>query len=219
MKLRVVYLEVRYGITVAIDSLSLEINDGVAGLFGPNGAGKSTLLRAVAGLLKPARGSIEIDGVDSRRLTEEMRGQVGYVGHEAGMYPKLTIRENFELFARLHGVAPTRVSPTLDSLDLGVWADKHVGNLSAGLKRRAAVGRALVHTPRLLLLDEPYANVDDDAAERITEAVKAWRAPGHTAIIATHGAKRVKPFADASVIMQRGRAVSHRVRLAEEASL
>lgn len=219
MKIDVCDLAVAYGKTLAIDSLSLELRDGVVGLFGQNGAGKSTLLRAIAGLLKPARGSIEIDGIDSRNMNEEQRGEIGYIGHEAGMYPQLTVRENLDLFARLHGVATARVAPTLESLDLGAWADKRVGALSAGLKRRAAVGRALVHEPRLLLLDEPYANLDDEAAEKITESIVRWREPDRIAIIATHGAKRVKPFADASIIMQRGQAISHRVRVDQEATL
>ncbi|MDQ4058489.1 MAG: ABC transporter ATP-binding protein [Actinomycetota bacterium] len=87
-----------------------------------------------------------------------------------------------------------------------------VGDLSAGLKHRASVARAILHEPDVLLLDEPYANLDDDASARVSDAVKTWRAPGRAAIIATHGAKRVKAFADAGIIVQRGRVVSYRRR-------
>jgi ABC-type multidrug transport system ATPase subunit len=100
----------------------------------------------------------------------------------------------------------------LELLDLNDRRNTPVGHLSAGLKRRAAVARAVLHEPDVLLLDEPYANLDDDASARVSDAVKAWRAPGRAAIIATHGAKRVKTFADASLIVQRGRVISYRRR-------
>lgn len=207
---------VTYGNTLALESLDLELRNGISGIFGPNGAGKSTLLRLLAGLLKPSAGTIETEGRPVR-FDEELRGRIGYAGHEPGLYGRLTVKENLELFARLHGSARSNVDRMLHDLDLEDRAGARVEELSAGQRRRVAVARAMVHDPAILLLDEPYANVDDDAADVLSRALVEWRAPGRIALIATHGAKRVKPFADASVILQRGRVVSHRVRLPEDA--
>ncbi len=195
---------VAFGRTVALDSITVAMPDGVIGVFGPNGSGKSTFLRAVAGLVKPTSGTISMDGVSVDHRSEAVRRQIGYAGHNSGLYARLSVYENLTLFGSLYGAPLARAGEMIDTLDLGSHANKPAGELSAGLKRRAAVARAMLHEPRILLLDEPYANVDDDAGDRITEAVKSWRAPGRIGMIATHGAKRVKPFADAGLILQRG---------------
>jgi heme exporter protein A len=208
-------LSVVFGSTVAIDDLNVEIGPGVTGLFGPNGSGKSTLLRVVAGLLRPTSGRVTIDGVpDPGRI----RWIVGYAGHNSGLYRDLTVRENLSLFARLYGVPDERVGSVVGALGIEMHANTRVADLSAGFVRRAAVARAILHEPAVLLLDEPYANLDDDAAELLSDAVKAWRAPGRSAVIATHGAKKVKRFADAGVILRDGRVVvSGRYRTPAEA--
>jgi heme exporter protein A len=208
-------LTVVFGSTVALDDLNVEIGPGVTGLFGPNGSGKSTLLRVVAGLLRPTSGRVTIDGVpDPGRI----RWIVGYAGHNSGLYRDLTVRENLSLFARLYGVPDERVGSVAGALGIEMHANTRVADLSAGFVRRAAVARAILHEPAVLLLDEPYANLDDDAAELLSDAVKAWRAPGRSAVIATHGAKKVKRFADAGVILRDGRVVvSGRYRTPAEA--
>jgi heme exporter protein A len=200
-------LEVRYGRTIALRPMSLRLFEGVTGLFGPNGAGKSTLLRVLAGLLRPSAGQAVLDGRPMRASDPAFRRLVGYAGHSSGLYSRLTVRENLELFATLHDAPRKRVDAVIEELGLTARATTPAGELSAGLRRRAAVARAL------LLLDEPYANLDDEACELVSAAVVRWRAPGRTAVIATHGAKRVKRFADASVILQRGEVVSYRRRV------
>lgn len=196
---------VAFGRTVALDDVSFELETGVVGLFGSNGSGKSTLLRVAAGLLAPSSGTLRWRGAVVSSRDERFRRAVGYAGHASGLYARLSVAENLRLFARLHGAAPPRVERVIEQVDLGAQARTPVSALSSGMRRRAAVARALLHEPELLLLDEPYANVDDDAAERISSAIRAWRAPGRLAIIATHGAKKVKGWADAGVILQRGR--------------
>jgi heme ABC exporter ATP-binding subunit CcmA len=198
-------LRVVFGRTVALDSVSFEIGEGITGLFGQNGSGKSTFLRAVAGLVRPVAGTITIDGAPAGLRSESLRRRIGYAGHDAGLYPNLTVVENLSLFARLYGVRVERVEQVLAAVGLSGRSASPVGELSAGLARRAAVARALLHEPKVLLLDEPYANLDDDASELISAAVRAWRGPGRCAVIATHGAKRVKSFADAGVILNNGR--------------
>lgn len=196
-----------FGRTIAIDSLTLTIERGLNGLFGPNGSGKSTLLRSIAGLVKPARGIIAIDGERADHRNEALRGRIGYCGHDSGLYGQLTLRENLELFATLTGADVGAVPRTIGSLKLDEYAGRRVSELSAGTTRRAALARAIIHNPSTLLLDEPYANVDDDAAELISEAIRAWATPDKIAVIATHGAKKVKAFATAGIVLQRGRLV------------
>ncbi|HYY44202.1 MAG TPA: heme ABC exporter ATP-binding protein CcmA [Actinomycetota bacterium] len=202
-------LRVTYGRTVALDSLTVSIPEGITGLFGQNGSGKSTLLRALAGLLRPAAGEVRVLG--RRAGDPSVRAVTGYVGHGAGLYARLTVEENLDLFARLHGAPPAAVARVLWKLGLEQWRTTRAGELSAGLKRRAAVARALVSDPMILLLDEPFANLDDEAGELLTRAVLEWKEPGRVCVIATHGAKRVKAFAGAGVILQRGRLVTQGV--------
>jgi heme ABC exporter ATP-binding subunit CcmA len=203
---------VSYGSTIALRQVELTLYDGVTGLFGPNGAGKSTLLRVLAGLLRPSGGSALLFGQEIRSSSESMRRRIGYVSHDSGLYARLSVMENLSLFANLYGVTPDRVDEVLDQLDMHEWRSMQVSALSAGLKRRVAVARAVLHEPDVLLLDEPYANLDDDASERVSAASMAWRAPGRVAVIATHGAKRVKAFADAGIIIKRGNVISYRRR-------
>jgi len=194
-----------FGKTLALDEVTIELPTGIAGVFGPNGSGKSTLLKAIAGLLKPATGRIAIAGNDSR--DETARRRIGYAGHGSGLYGRLSLQENLELFASLYGASAARPVKMMEDLALTEYASRPVRELSAGSKRRAAVARALVHDPEVLLLDEPYANVDDEASEAISTAIQSWKTDGKTALVATHGAKRVKAYADGGIILQRGRLI------------
>ncbi|MFP5297492.1 MAG: heme ABC exporter ATP-binding protein CcmA [Actinomycetota bacterium] len=209
-------LTVTYGRTLALHEMNLQIRPGVTGLFGQNGAGKSTLLRVLAGLRRPSSGYVTIDGevVDVR--DETFRRFIAYSGHEIGLYRHLTVTENLQLFARMYGVSPSRIDEVLEGIGLADRAGSRVGQLSAGLARRASVARALLHEPRLLLLDEPYANLDDEASDKISTMLRAWSGGPGYAIVATHGAKRVKSFADGAIILKRGSVVSYRARIDAE---
>jgi heme ABC exporter ATP-binding subunit CcmA len=205
-------LTVVFGRTTAIDDVDLKLAQGITGLFGPNGSGKSTLLKVIAGLLRPTRGSLSLFGVASTDVGEDFRRNIGYAGHEPGLYARLTVAENLEFFARMYGATPARIHDVIQQLGLTDRAGTRVDALSAGYLRRVAVARALVHEPAILLLDEPYANLDDDASAMVSAAVTRWRdggTGGRVAIVATHGAKKVKAYADAGVILQRGRLVRH----------
>jgi len=197
---------VSFGRTAALREVSLDLGEGVTGLFGPNASGKTTLLRVLAGLLRPTSGTVSVLGRPLSAKDEAQRGRIGYVGHSSGLYGRLSVVENLELFARLYGVRG-RVPELLERLGLNKRATTPAVDLSAGFRRRAAVARALLHEPDLLLLDEPYANLDDEASELVSLAIMDWRAPGRCAVVATHGAKKVKRYADAGVVLQHGRVI------------
>jgi heme ABC exporter ATP-binding subunit CcmA len=201
-------LRVVFHRTVALHDLDLSIGPGVTGLFGQNGSGKTTLLRVLAGLLRPSSGSVALEGVAPSRAPEELRRSIGYVGHRSGLYGRLTIVENLQLFARLYDVVDERIDEVVTTLGLGGRADSRVSDLSSGWKRRAAVARAILHEPRFLFLDEPYANLDDDASALVSRAVAGWNSAERVALVATHGAKRVKPYAVAGIILRDGRIVT-----------
>lgn len=206
MTIAVEKMTIVFGRTLALDEIDIEIGPGITGVFGPNGSGKSTLLKAIAGLLKPTTGRIAVDG-SSGSHDESLRRRIGYAGHGSGLYGRLTLHENLELFASLYGSDPARAPQLIAGLELEEFAARPVADLSAGSKRRAAVARALVHDPDVLLLDEPYANVDDEASEAISRAIAEWKREGKTALVATHGAKKVKAYADGGIILQRGRLI------------
>ncbi|MEA2432870.1 MAG: heme exporter protein [Actinomycetota bacterium] len=212
-------LRVQFGRTLALDSVDIRLGPGITGLFGQNGSGKTTLLRTLAGLQRPTTGEVTLDGSSPRDPDERVRGSIGYVGHPSGLYTRLTVAENLGLFAKLHGISVTRPSEMIELLDLGRWANTSAGDLSAGLSRRTAVARALLHEPRFLFLDEPYANLDDDAAQIVSDAIVAWRSDDRYALIATHGAKRVKAYADGGLILKRGRVSTQGIYVHEEAKI
>ncbi|MDQ3915569.1 MAG: heme ABC exporter ATP-binding protein CcmA [Actinomycetota bacterium] len=203
-------VEVAFGRTLALHDVTLELAPGVTGLFGPNGSGKSTLLSVLAGLLRPTAGAATCAGAPVGASREEWRRLVGYAGHDPGLYPALTVGENLDLWAKLFDAPSRRVDVVIEQLGLGDRRHTAVRSLSAGYSRRAAVARALLHEPVVLLLDEPYANLDDEAAALVSAAVVGWRRPDRIGVIATHGAKKVKAYADAGIILRRGRVISYR---------
>ena len=203
-------VEVAFGRTLALAGVTLDLYPGVTGLFGQNGSGKSTLLSVLAGLVRPTSGAATYDGRPIRSSDEEWRRHVGYAGHEPGLYPSLTVAENLELWAQLFDAPARRVEEMIERRGLGDRRRTTVRALSAGYKRRAAVARALLHEPQVLLLDEPYANLDDDAADRISAIVRTWSSPGRVALVATHGAKRLKAFADRGLVLNQGSAAAFR---------
>lgn len=203
-------LTVRYGRTVALRGIDLSFEPGVVGMFGPNGSGKSTLLRTFAGLLKPVSGRMMFEGAPVRPSDEEWRRRLGYAGHQPGLYEELTVLENLELFARLNGAPDGAVPKVLEQIGLHERARDRVSSLSAGLQRRVGVARAMVHEPQILLLDEPYANLDDDAADRISMMVRAWDSGDRLALVATHGARRVKAFAGHGLVLRHGAVATYR---------
>jgi ABC-type multidrug transport system ATPase subunit len=200
-------LEKRFGPLVALHALDLELAPGgVVAVLGPNGAGKSTLLRLLAGLARPSAGTIEVAAQAGGR--RERRRGVGLVGHATFLTPTLTTRENLILAARLHGLdaAAERAARALADEELDAVADRRAGALSRGLAQRAAIARALLHDPKLVLLDEPWTGLDARSAERLSARLLAEKRAGRALVVTTHDEDRVAGLADRALVLARGRA-------------
>jgi heme exporter protein A len=195
----------RYGERTALAevTLSLEVGQTLA-VLGPNGAGKTTLLRVLATLLRPQGGELEVLGHSLPQDGWAVRGRIGLLAHEPMLYRELTARENLRLHARLHGVADERIEELLAAVGLERRGDEPLRTLSRGLVQRAAVCRALLHEPDLLLLDEPYANLDPAAREIVEPLI--GRNSGRTRVVVSHDPQEAVADADVVLGLVRGRA-------------
>ncbi len=202
----------RFGDRVALDGVSFEVKPGeIFGLLGPNGAGKSTTFQILAGLLRPDGGVVRFMG---RALTLEdpaLRARMGVVFQRGSLDDHLTARENLMLGARLYALpealARTRVEEMLALIELRDRGDERVGGWSGGMKRRLELARALVHRPKLLLLDEPSQGIDEASFRRLWEHLKALREQeGVTLVLTTHRPEEAD-MCDRLAVLDQGRVV------------
>jgi heme exporter protein A len=174
-----------YGEREALTGVSLTLEAGqTLVVFGPNGAGKTTLLRVLATLLRPHAGAVRVLGASIPDEAWAVRGRVGLLGHEPLLYRELSPAQNLSYHARLHGVDDSRVGEVLEALAISGRAGEAVRNLSRGMVQRVAVARTVLHEPDLLLLDEPYSNLDPAAIELVEPLIGA--AAGRTRVICSH---------------------------------
>jgi len=181
----------------ALDGVSFTVQPGqTLAVFGPNGAGKTTLLKVLAGLIRPQRGRVQVEG--GRRA-------VGWIGHQPQLYGQLTVRENLRFWASLYDVQ----SPPdlLKRLGLLEQADRPVRALSRGLVQRVAIARALVHDPRVLLLDEPFTGLDLAAAAELRRLLAELARGGRAVVLATHNVEEGVELATEIAFQHRGRFV------------
>lgn len=196
----------RYGEREALSDVSLSLATGqTLVVFGPNGAGKTTLLRVLSTLLRPHSGNV---AVLDRRLPQDawaVRGRVGLLGHEPLLYRELTARENLRFHARLHDLDATRVEELIAAVALTDRADEPLKSLSRGMVQRVAVARATLHDPELLLLDEPYSNLDPAAIDLVGPLIGAES--GRTRVLSSHDPASDLAQADVVLGLRAGRAV------------
>jgi heme ABC exporter ATP-binding subunit CcmA len=190
----------------ALAGVDLDVEAGeIVLLAGPNGAGKTTLLRLVAGLVPLYSGEAEVYGSDLSLDRRSARRHLALVGHETFCYDDLTVRENLRFVARASGGTADEVDPVIDRLGLGAVADLTHAKLSAGQRRRLALGAALVRNPSLLLLDEPHAGLDAEGREVLHEIVAAAPDEGRTVLMASHELDLARALATREVRVDSGR--------------
>jgi heme ABC exporter ATP-binding subunit CcmA len=188
--------------------VSLTVPTGATvALLGPNGAGKTTLLRILATLARPSAGEVTIDGLDLRRDAQAIRGRLGYLGHQPLLYDELTAGENLDFFARMYGVKDrqARVDALLERVGLRQKGRDRVRDLSRGQTQRLALARALLHDPRLLLLDEPDSGLDEQGVALLEEILRERLAASQTTIVTTHDLTWGLRVADRTVALLAGR--------------
>jgi ABC-2 type transport system ATP-binding protein len=179
----------RFGDRTVVDHVSMTVKEGeIVGFLGPNGSGKTTTIRLMCGLLTADEGEGRVLGHDLLTEAALIRREVGYMTQKFSFYEDLTIAENLEFVARLHGLSPVRehVDATLDELGLTSRRRQLAGTLSGGWKQRLALAACIMHRPRLLLLDEPTAGVDPKARRDFWDEIHRLAAQGLTVLVSTH---------------------------------
>ena len=177
----------RFGARWVLRGVSLDVARGEAvGLLGANGSGKSTILRILATLLHPTVGTAAIDGLDIARDASEVRGRVGYLAHTPGLYDDLTARENLRFAADMLGLPFAAVEESLERVGLARVANDRVRGFSAGMQRRLGIARLILRAPRILLLDEPYSNLDTEGIELMNSILGDVARSGGAALVALH---------------------------------
>ncbi|MGE5360964.1 MAG: ABC transporter ATP-binding protein [Bacteroidales bacterium] len=197
-----------YGRRRALSRVSLTCRGGeITGLLGPNGAGKSTLLSILATLITPSSGEVLYGMHRARTAGAALRGRLGLLAHDLHLYPELSARENLEFFARLYGLAdvPRLVRRALERAALADRAEDIVAGFSRGMRQRLALERALLHEPRLLLLDEPFTGLDDASAAALVARLRELRADGRIVIVATHDLDVADGLLDRAAVLRDGR--------------
>jgi len=206
--LRVAKLTKRYGNVTAVSAIELDVAAGeTLALLGPNGAGKTTLMELMAGVLRPDEGRVWLEGLGEPSRAA-VRRAIGFAPQELAVYPQLSARENLRFFARLYGVPraelDARVQHGLELADLVSRAEQRAGTFSGGMQRRLNLACAVVHQPRVLLLDEPTVGVDPHSRNHLLDAVAALRGSGVALIYSTHLMEEADRLCDGVAVMDRG---------------
>ncbi|MCY4026606.1 MAG: ATP-binding cassette domain-containing protein [Acidobacteria bacterium] len=206
-------LERRFGEVVAVDGVSFTAADGrITGLLGPNGAGKTTTLRTLYGLLRPDAGAATIDGIDAVAEPLAVQRRIGVLPDAHGLYVRLTVREHLRYVGELHGLDGDAIASSIERLvarlDMGEIIDRRVEGFSTGERMKVAVGRALVHDPPNLLLDEPTRGLDVMSTRAMRDLIRQLRADGKCVLFSSHVMQEVSALCDEIVIVARGRAVA-----------
>ena len=194
----------------AISDVTFRAEDGkITGLLGPNGAGKSTTLRILASLIRPDSGVARVDGHDVSAEPLAVRRSIGYLPHDAGVYPRLTARENLLYYAHLCGLdkkeANHRADSLIDQLGMADFAERRTEGFSQGQRTKVALGRALIHRPRTLVLDEPTNGLDVMATRSLRATLRRLRDEGHCILVSSHVMQEVSQLSDHVAIISDGR--------------
>src|SRR5215475_2295865 len=198
----------KFGNHIAVDDMSFAVPEGVVyGILGPNGAGKSTTLRMINDIIAPDAGEIVVLG--KYKPGSEAAASIGYLPEERGLYPKMRVLDMISFMGELRGLAAAeakrRAGLWLDRLGLSQWAKNKVADLSKGMQQKVQFATALIHEPRLVILDEPWSGLDPINAEVLREAVDDIRRSGRTVLFSTHQMEQAEKLVDHICIIARGK--------------
>jgi sodium transport system ATP-binding protein len=201
-----------FGAVKAVDGVSFKARDGeITGLLGPNGAGKTTTLRMLYTLMKPDRGQVLVDGIAASDALA-VRRQLGVLPDARGLYKRLTARENIDYFARLHGLPEdliiSRREALVKALEMGDFADRRTEGFSQGQRVKTAIGRALIHDPRNVILDEPTNGLDVMATRALRQFMQQLKSEGRCVLFSSHIMQEVAALCDRIVVIANGRVVA-----------
>jgi heme exporter protein A len=206
--LRLVEVTRTFGRRRALNKVSMTATAGtITALLGHNGAGKSTLLSIASTLLQPSSGQVHFGGYDGRTGGASLRSRIGMLGHDLYLYAELSPAENLRFFAAIYGLdnIERRIDMALERAGLSERRDDPVAGFSRGMRQRLALERALIHDPRLVLLDEPFTGLDEAAREALRARLRSARDAGAIVLLTTHDLAAIAQLTDASMSLVGGR--------------
>ena len=198
---------------LAVDRVNLQVRPGeVLGLLGPNGAGKTTTVRMLTTVLKPSRGTARVGGYDVREDQQAVRSTVGVLTEDHGLYERMFVEEYLDFFGQLYDMNPEqrrkRIEELTTNFGLDSELDRRIGEFSKGMRQKLSLARTLLHSPSVLLLDEPTSAMDPESARLVHNAIKQLRSNDRAIIICTHNLGEAELLADKIAIIRRGRIIA-----------
>lgn len=200
----------QFGNLTAVDELSLQVNDGeIFGLLGPNGAGKTTTVKMIVGMLEPTSGEIKVNGFSVGTDLAKIKSQLGYVPESSALYENLTGREHLDMVCELHHFPldkkENRVERLIELLHLKEFADERIAGYSKGMKQKLLLAGALIHNPKLLILDEPFSGLDANTVSVFKEVIREFTRDGRIVIFCSHILEVVEKICHRLVIIDKGK--------------
>jgi ABC-2 type transport system ATP-binding protein len=200
----------QFGNLTAVDELSLRVNDGeIFGLLGPNGAGKTTTVKMIVGMLEPTGGEIRVNGFSVKSDLDKIKSQLGYVPESSALYENLTGREHLDMVCELHHFPyekkENRIARLIELLRLKDFADERIAGYSKGMKQKLLLAGALIHNPRLLILDEPFSGLDANTVSVFKEVIREFTREGRIVIFCSHILEVVERICTRLVIIDKGK--------------
>ncbi len=197
----------RFGLKTILRGLDFSVQPGeFVALLGPNGAGKTTFLRILATLSRPSIGHVQVAGYKLPDQAAQVRAKLGVVSHMPLLYPDLTAEENLRFYGRMYGIGnmEERITEVLGMVGLENRRKDLVRTFSRGMQQRLAIGRAVIHDPEVMLFDEPYTGLDQDASEMLDDVLRTVAAEGRTVVMTSHDLARAEDLATRFDILSRG---------------
>ncbi|MCS7230395.1 MAG: ABC transporter ATP-binding protein [Candidatus Kryptonium sp.] len=211
--IRLENLTKKFGDFIAVDNLTLEIKSGeFFGFLGPNGAGKTTTIKMIAGLIQPTSGKIFICGIDALKEPEKAKSYLAYIPDQPHMYDKLTGREFLYFIGGLFKMEKKKIKEKIDFLvehfEIGKWVDRRIDEYSQGMKQRVVIASALLHDPKVIIIDEPMVGLDPRSAKIVKETLKQKSKEGVTIFMSTHSLEVAEELCDTIGIIKDGKLIA-----------